>query len=109
MSRRIQLCSRTGNRPDELPILRGPFVCEAGDYSFGVVIVRARGDGIRTRSIIETRSGQRIGRVVVQHNAEGYRNAIDAVMRDLIWQHGTLEVARRVQAAPTLAYMEAKT
>lgn len=106
---RIQLCSRsgTGNRPYEARIIHGPFtLIGINGFVFEVVTVKAIHEAPLTRSVIETRTGWRLGHIPrcrTKAEAEAY---IKTLWNRRQLEHGCNDCVDRIAGKPTLTVME---
>lgn len=110
MASRHQLCSRsgTGNRPIERVVIAGPFGHKLGNgFTFESVVVMCDDDQRnRTRSLIETRTGWRLGRISVRPRTSQYEEEARALIDRRITEVGADEIRNRIMDKHTLACIE---
>lgn len=105
--RKMQLCRRVGfARPQEYPILKGPFDCEVEGYQFKVVLVKCGDERAGVRSLIDVRSGMRVAQIATAKMNKTIIENLPRLMNALATQYGAGEVRRRIETAASLTVIE---
>lgn len=87
------------------PVLAGPHTWEIGDYQFTTVVVKCHGDVRGWLSVIDVRSGMRVGRAQIRAPKTKPHAAMYAVSRlidELRTTKGDAVVVAKLKSAPKL-------
>lgn len=82
-----------------LNVIAGPFTHESHGYSTQFVVVRCSDETSLTRSVIQVRSGRRIGRVAVSTGKGSYESRVKTLLLGIESGYGSPEVRKRLETA----------
>lgn len=103
IAQRTQLC-RSADGLHLIPhrIIKGPFDCEVEGHKFQLVVVKCKDDGGHVRSLVDVRSGMRVGRISAVRFKNEVLSAIGVMLAAYAKQFPDGEVRRRIESQADL-------
>jgi hypothetical protein len=101
LMKRTQFCS-VGSEYVARPVVSGPFDINCISIVLNVAIVRAEDDTPRTRSVVDTRTGWRVGKIPSARGKATYWVHAKRLLADRVQQYGYAEVKRRIISAKSI-------